>query len=302
MADLEDAAAQALSQLKSLEAAMEKTQTGMDEVEHEVERLASQLETDWSSFEHATEALLDKARSVQHALDVAEQQTTASLHELQESIGRGYQEVSDDAQHAVADIGGLQQEVHTATPDVASHGDALASQSKALAQHATEVAGELETTFQQVAHFLEHDVVDGLRSMKDAVHEAAQHVRDDFHHTAEEQLQAAQREYDQHLDELDEVLHDALGAAAVHVPTVVEYVTKECETAHETHAKEVAHVAESLHTVIEKLEAAIATEERAARESSQEVGHACSNTDHAAATMIQALGSVRDLLAQLSFV
>jgi chromosome segregation ATPase len=50
MADLEDAGAQALSQLKSLEAAMEKTQAGMDDVEDEVNRLASQLETDWSSF------------------------------------------------------------------------------------------------------------------------------------------------------------------------------------------------------------------------------------------------------------
>jgi hypothetical protein len=47
--------------------------------------------------------------------------------------------------------------------------------------------------------------------------------------------------------------------------------------------------------------AAIAAGERTAREASQNVGHACTNTDHAAATMIQALGSVRDLLAKLSF-
>jgi DNA repair exonuclease SbcCD ATPase subunit len=302
MADLEDAAAQALSQLKSLETAMEKTQAGMDEVEHEVERLASQLETDWSTFDHAAESLLEKARSVQHALDTAEQQTTASLHELQEKIASGYHEVAEDAQHAVAEIGSLEQEVHADAPDIASHGQAISSQSKALSEHAAEVAGHLETTFQQVAHFLEHDVVGSLRSMKDAVHEASQKVRDDFHHTAEEQLQTVQQEYDRHLDELDEVLHESLGAAALHVPAVVEYVTKECEEAHKTHANEMAHVADSLHTVVEKLEAAIAAEERTAREASQNVGHACTNTDHAAATMIQALGSVRDLLAKLSFV
>lgn len=302
MSDLEDAAAQALGQLKNLEAAMEKTQTGMDDVEDEVNRLAGQLETDWSSFEHAAEALLEKARSVQHALDAAEQQTSASLNELQESIAKGYQEVAEDAQTAVTEIGGLEQEFQAAAPDVTSHGEAIASQSKALAQHAAEVAGELETTFQQVAHFLEESVVGSLRSMKDAVHDAAQKARDDLHHAAEEELQAAQQEFEQHLDEVDQSLSASLDDVVGHVPAVVDYVTKECEHAHETHAQDMRQVAESLHTVMEKLEAAIAAEERSARDASQNVGHACATTDHAAATMIQALGSVRELLAKLSFV
>jgi predicted nucleic acid-binding Zn-ribbon protein len=302
MADLEDAAAQALTQLKSLEAAMEKTQAGMDEVEHEVERLANQFDTDWSSFEHATEALLTKTHAIEHHLQEAGQQAATSLNELQTGIAKGYEELVHDTQTAVADIGALEQQVHATTPDVAARGDGLANSAKALTQHAAEVSIQMETTFQQVAHFLEDGIASNLRTMKDAVHEAAQHVRDELHRVAQEQLHTLQEEIDHHLDDVEQSLKEALNDAAEHVPAVVDYVTKECEQAHETHAQEVRQVAESLHTVMEKLEAAIEAEERSSRDASQHVERACTHTEQAATTMIQALNSVRDLLARFSLV
>jgi DNA repair exonuclease SbcCD ATPase subunit len=301
MADLDDAAGQALTRLKDLETELETAKTGMDDADAEVRRLATQLESDWSSFEDATESLLDKARSVKQALDTAGQQTNQVLGELQQQLATGYQDAAQEAQGAVEEVGAIEQQLQAATPDVAAKGDAFGAQGKALADHAAQLAGEMETTFQQVAHFLEQDVVSSLRQMKESVHDMAQKVRTEVFDAAIADMQGAQREFDAYLDDVDQSTSGSLEDMALHIPMVVEYAMKECQDAHEKHLGDMIEIAASLKTAMEKLEATIEAQEQAARTTSQTLQPECSETDQNATNAAQALNSVRDLLARYSF-
>lgn len=303
MADLEGAADQALTKLKELEAEIEKAQGAMTDADAEVKRLASQLDTDWSSFEDAAEALLEKARAIKQALDAAGQQTQHSLAEMQQHLATGHHDAAEEAQHSVEEVASLDQQVDAATPDVAAKGDAFGSQSKALAEHASEMASELETTFAQVEHFLGQEVVASVKQMKESVHDMAQKVRHDVFDAAAHDLQDVQHNLETHLDNLDQALSGALGDTALQVPMVVDYATGECKTKfHDQQLEHLHAVATSLKAVMEKLEATVEAQDQTAKEMAQPIVQSCGQVDQAATTAVQALTAVRDLLARYTFV
>jgi chromosome segregation ATPase len=303
MADLEGAADQALTKLKDLEAEMDKAQTAMDDADAEVKRLAGQLETDWSSFEDAAESLVDRARSIKQALDVAGQQTQHSLAELQQHFATGLHDAAEEAQHAGEEVAALDQQVDAATPDVATKGDAFGTQSKAIAEHASQMAGELQTTFAQVEHFLEQEVLASVRQMKESVHDMAQKVRHEIFETAVHDLQEGHQILDTHLDKVDEALSGAMGDTALHVPMVIDYATGEFKTkVHDQQLEHLHAVATSLKAVMEQLEATVEAQDQMAKDLAQPLAQSCGQVDQTATTAVQALSAVRELLARYTMV
>ncbi len=245
------------------------------------------------------------------------------MHDEQDRLGQETQQAlqaAADAQQAVATNGG---EAHSEIAEGGAHLDALAQHATDLhgsvetltteggeapahnlAQHAAQIEQELVHALEEARDFVRNEVVHGIEEVAHDIRDRCHALRSTLAEEHTNALQAAFDEWESKIEELEKYVSTrAFQASQQHAHDVVEYAVAECLTAFAQQLEPLRQIVEGVVGQVQELAAeAQRSEDAVVATGGTDLAGGLDGTRDAVANALSALGSVRDLLASYSFV
>lgn len=302
MADLETAAETAFVKLKELEAKLEGADETLGGLEERLQRVASELESDWAEVEEAAESLLERARATKQAIDDAGEEVVEALNTLGEGIADAHNETGQALTDVRQGLGELTAELQGSAPEITNRGDELEDHATSLAQQTRDVAEKLSEILEQAKNLIEGTMVPSLREVQQAIREMGHKVREEVFDHAGLLLQEAVSNATAHIEAAEATLENTFTDASQHVQAVVEKATTDCSEAHLKPLEDIQSLAHTLEVAMERLAERMRQHQADAAEAKAAVEQGATETERGIQTAETALEAMRELLARFTFV
>lgn len=301
MADLDQAATEALDKVRSLTALTDKAHERLADLAEEIEQAGARVETDWNAFVEKGEALLEAAGEAGRRVGAAAADARGDVATLQEQVAQADTDFDGALGAASEGTLGLGRGFTDAVPDVATLRETVVRTTEALTAAADEVEGALRETVEAARAFVQDVVAEGLRELQEHVAEQAQQLTA-LATTSVEAMQESFTGWDEGLTEVESKVTAAFEETRDHMTGLVDTAIRFSNEAFLDPLKEVEGQVESLEQLLAEVGTAVEeSAEQVVTPSGERL--AAMEEDRAALEAVRSkLDEVRALLASFTFV
>ena len=300
--DLEDAAAQALTKVKALEAEMEEARRALGDAEEKIVAVREELDADWTRATENAQKLLQQVAEEQSRLATESSEASESLGRLKakvDSVHAGAQQQLAEAQAEVAEI---EARASALEPEVT----ALFHQAEEAVQSAK---ADIEAVDEQVSSAVgEAAVAAGragshLKGFAEIMEPRLGHIRTYLDEVCSDAVEQTLLGWTESLRAA--VMHavaEGVEAAGLNTEQAVADALEECEARHREALDQVGQLAVRLETVLDRLSQSVKTGTGEMVQLASAGAQGLRETGTGSEQLLAALLKVRELLASFTFV
>jgi DNA repair exonuclease SbcCD ATPase subunit len=301
MADLEQAATEALEKVRSLTALTDKAHERLAELADEIESAGERVEVDWSVFVERGQALLGKAGEANERMGNAAAEARGAVATLQAQIAQADGDFHGALEAARDETLALGRSLTDAVPDVTSLAETVVRTTQELTSAADEIENAFQETMEAARAFVQDAVAEDLGHLQEQVAERTQQLMTVAGECVE-QMQESFASWDEGLTEVETEVAEAFDETRDHMSGLVDVAIRLSRQAHLEPLKQVESQVEQLEQLLAEVAAAAEeSEEQAAAPTRERT--AAMEADRAALEAVRArLDEVKALLAAFTFV
>jgi hypothetical protein len=233
VADLEAAADTAIVKVNELSSQLGKAQEAFARVQDQLERVAEQLEADWTELAHRASSAAAAAES--HVALVAEEcrgarTACAELDAAAVTAAGAWRELLEASR---ADVADLQSHVADAEPRLTGVAERTAADVRQLADDAEAIEAELEQALADAHDFLRDEVASEMRAVEEEIRARTAALQADLAERVPQVLDEVQAAWEEQLGRVEEILEEELAGTRQHAADVVAFSLEECRRGHD---------------------------------------------------------------------
>jgi DNA repair exonuclease SbcCD ATPase subunit len=300
--DLEDAAAQALTKVKALEAEIEEGQNVLTEAEDKITEMRKQLDADWTRVTEDAEKLLQQVAEERSELAKESGEAIESLGRLKAKVDSVHQGVRQELTEAQADVAALEERVTALEPEVGSLFDA--------AEQAIQGAkSQVEDADVQVASAVGDAGVAAARAgshlegFEQVLEPRLKHLATYLDEVCADAVEQTVQGWTESLR--DAVMHavaEGVEAVSLNTEQALDEALQECEERHREALEEVGQLSVRLEAVLDRLSQSVLSGTAEMAQLTDAGAQSLRETSTGTEQLLAALLKVRGLLASFTFV
>jgi len=305
MATLEDAAEQLVVKLRGLDTEIEESEDKLEDLRERLDEAAREVEQQSTALREAATSLLDKVREEQEQLRDQGQETAQAVVDAQNAVA----EEGAESRQALADgcgqLEALGQHATGLEPGVESlAAEAGEAPARSLAERAHELEQELNKLMEEARDILQDEVVSAAKDTAEEVRQVCETLHRSLAEAAAQAFQQVYEDWESNLEKLEDyVVTEGYEASHEHAKAVVEYAVQECDTACDKQLDELQQLVGVLQTQLQELADDVSqSADRVVSQTGAQLIQELEATQKSAAAAVAALDSVKQQLAQYSFV